>query len=223
LKIKVNLKITTNTPICVGSGIPKTGLQVDKATTKDKDGNLIIPASTIKGKIRANCEKLLKALNNNIVCESPKSENMCPNSPFIKNPPCPVCRIFGSSFYRSNLFFKDAVWKEQIEDKNLLLEVRPGVVISRKRRTVEEGLLYFTETSASGLKPIFISEVEGELRNEKELALLIAGIKFINSFGGGKSRGLGWSEINYDIYVDNKSYPENNLHNYMEDLYKWEE
>jgi CRISPR/Cas system CSM-associated protein Csm3 (group 7 of RAMP superfamily) len=223
LKIKINLKITADTPVCIASGTPKAGLHIHKATTKDKDDNLIIPASTIKGRIRAHCEKLLKALNHNLVCESPKSENMCPNSHIIKNPPCPVCRVFGSSFYRSNLFFEDAVWNVKIEDKNLLLEVRPGAGISRKRKTVEERLLYFTETSASGLKPQFISMIEGNLRNVKELALLIAGMKFINSFGAAKSRGLGWSKIDYGIEVEGKGYPEDNLHKCMEELDKWEE
>jgi len=72
---------------------------------------------------------------------------------------------------------------------------RPGIGVNRRRGVVKEQLLFFIETSPLGAQFHSDEAIVGEVAEEKYLQLLLAGLFFIKSWGGCRSRGLGWAEI----------------------------
>jgi CRISPR/Cas system CSM-associated protein Csm3 (group 7 of RAMP superfamily) len=65
-----------NTALCVGAG-GSSGSLADKPIVRNAEDNLLIPASQVKGRLRHECEKIVRGLHWS-VCESPKPQNMCP-------------------------------------------------------------------------------------------------------------------------------------------------
>lgn len=206
LEVKLNLKIST--ALMIAGGEMASRLGIDKATVKNRNGRLIIPASTIKGKLRDECQRILKGLNpNEFTCTPPKANFMCPQ-PYINGETdveiCPICKIFGSPWKTSPLFFSDLVLKnhefdpEQEEGKPRNTTVKIGVAIDRHTHTARDKSLYYLETSPQGY-PIDLSKetsIKGEVESEKDAALLYAGIQSLFNIGGSKSVGLGWIEGN---------------------------
>lgn len=196
--VDINVSLEINTALCIGSGVSASTLGADKLTLKDKDGNLLIPASTFKGRLRSRCEKILSSIGIEI-CQPPVPENMCPHY-FLKHNGteyyCPICRMFGSPWKESSLRFKDFVWKAD-DWEGFNTDIRAGIAVSRRRRVVEEQKLFFTETSAPNAKPKFKGEITGKLEDKKEVALLLLGLKDIKKLGGGKTRGLGWCSVSF--------------------------
>jgi CRISPR/Cas system CSM-associated protein Csm3 (group 7 of RAMP superfamily) len=206
MRLEAQLEIKTRSALSIG-GLAPSGMGIDKGMVRDNEGQMIIPASTIKGKLRSECERILRSINPDIVCRPPRAEDMCPHYelPLQKNKPiyerelCPVCKLFGTNGSKARLYFSDAKLnrtepeKEQL--KGLDSQPRPGVTISRRRKTAEDERLYFIETSASNAGFIFTGKVNGDIDSNKEAALLLAGIYSIVAIGGGKSRGIGWVGI----------------------------
>ncbi|GGA44820.1 RAMP superfamily CRISPR-associated protein [Okeania sp. KiyG1] len=69
-----------DTALCVGSG-GSSGSLADKPIIRNAEGNLLIPGSQIKGRLRHECEKIARGLNW-AICESPNPETMCPKNHF---------------------------------------------------------------------------------------------------------------------------------------------
>jgi CRISPR/Cas system CSM-associated protein Csm3 (group 7 of RAMP superfamily) len=214
----IELVAVINTALCVGAG-GSSGSLADKPILKDAQGQLVIPASQLKGRLRHECEKLARALSWP-VCESPTAQRMCPqrasqsqelfntNSYKLKKRPdqthCLICQIFGNPALPARLQLSDLVCKEPPE--NLPEVLRPGVSINRQRRTAEDQKLYFLETSPAnaGLK------FEGSLQLQPPWplvegipapfakALVLAGLGHIHALGGGKSTGLGWLQWEFN-------------------------
>lgn len=203
--VEIPLSLTIDTALCVGAG-GSTGSLADKPIIRNAQGQLLIPGSQLKGRLRHECEKLARGLGWP-VCQSPKAETMCPRHPNqsefhisqyrLNNLPvgqeyhCIICQIFGNPVLPSRIIFDDLICPESPE--NLPSEVlRPGVTINRRRQTAEDQKLYFLETSPAA-KLTFSGTLE-LLRNSPEFAkpLLLAGLHHIHALGGSKSTGLGW-------------------------------
>ncbi|MYA99309.1 CRISPR-associated protein Csm3, partial [Candidatus Poribacteria bacterium] len=192
---------TIDTALCIGdSGAGETG--ADKSTVKTSDGQLYIPASTLKGIWRHACEVIARS-HPHFVCNSPRAENMCPrpeeelekeNTEAMQNNHCIICQIFGSPSSESRIFISDLTL-----DKDLGAEttaIRSGVTINRSRRVAEDQRLYFTETSHPNAKFEFSGDVTiGKDITDEQIKLLSAGLKYIHAIGSGKTRGLGWISI----------------------------
>ena len=203
MKLEAKLEFRITTALLIAGGEISSGLGIDKATIRDKDGKLIIPASTIKGKLRDECQRILVGLNPNIfVCMPPRAEAMCPQ-PFIDKKQnsvrcCPICEIFGSPWDPCPLYFSDLIVTS--EDLNESRNIKIGVSIDRHSRTAKEKSLYYLETSPQGIEPAFINSskmskgltVHGEIKDAKHAALLYVGIQSLLNIGGSKSVGLGW-------------------------------
>lgn len=131
-------------------------------------------------------------------------------------PQCAVCAIFGSALYPSPLMFRDLIFtpatipiQSTASTRRAHLppvpqapvpgaeRVRPGIAIDRRRRTVQEEVLYLTETTDAG--EIFRGSIRGQWRATPEarslVALLVGGIQQTTRWGGGSSRGLGWASV----------------------------
>jgi CRISPR/Cas system CSM-associated protein Csm3 (group 7 of RAMP superfamily) len=217
-----NLTLTAviDTALCVGAG-GSSGSLADKPILKNADGKLVIPASQVKGRLRHECEKLVRALGWPI-CESPVAETMCPQRTgvsgnfqrseyHLRDAPrqpdgspqrhCLICQLFGNPTLPSRLQFSDLVCIEHPD--NIPEVLRPGVTINRRRRTAEDQKLYFLETSPANvglkfegkilLRPRWKLAAEFETESpDFARALLLAGLHHIHALGGSKSTGLGW-------------------------------
>ncbi|PSF37381.1 CRISPR-associated protein Csm3 [Aphanothece hegewaldii CCALA 016] len=198
-----------DTALCVGAG-GSSGSLADKPIVRNAEGNLLIPASQFKGRLRHECEKIANGLLWPI-CESPQPQTMCPQRAGLEKNfereeykfndkedtayHCLICQIFGNPVLQSRLRCDDLVCTEH--PNNLPEVLRSGVTINRRRRTAEEKKLYFLETSPVNAQLRF----EGDIhilpdwtsdRPDYAKALIWAGLRRIYALGGGKSVGLGW-------------------------------
>jgi CRISPR/Cas system CSM-associated protein Csm3 (group 7 of RAMP superfamily) len=200
MKLEVKLELKINTALMIAGGEMASRLGIDKATIKNKQGNLIISASSIKGKLRDECQRILLGLYpDTFTCIPPRAENMCPQS-FIKGESngveyCHICKIFGSPWKTSPLFFSDLILTEFPKDiRNTTVKI--GVAIDRYTHTVRDKSLYYLETSPQGYESLFSSKtsIRGEIESKSDAALLYLGIQSLFNIGGSKSVGLGWIE-----------------------------
>lgn len=193
-----------DTALCVGAG-GSSGSLADKPIVRNAEGNLLIPGSQIKGRLRHECEKIARGLGWKI-SESPSPGNMVirrdkePNifgrseyevSGYDETYHCLISQIFGDPVLPSRVIFEDLICTE--EPENLAEFIRPGVTINRRRGTAEEKKLYFLETSPPNVSLRFKGEIH-LLPNCPSYAkpLMLAGFKHIHALGGSKSAGLGW-------------------------------
>jgi CRISPR/Cas system CSM-associated protein Csm3 (group 7 of RAMP superfamily) len=200
MEVMIHLEFHPVNSIFIGGGSPAPGWGIDKGTMKRLDGCLVIPGSTVKGRLRNECERIAFALKKEI-CLAPQPAKMCPQ--YFLNcgkqaDYCIICRIFGSPWFPGRLYFSDLVWNRPEEWKEnewkdiTKTQVRPGVSISRYLGIKREEKLFFTETSLAGADVIFEGCIEGDLENKQHLALLLSGLRTLFAVGGIKSRGPGW-------------------------------
>ncbi|PHM10367.1 RAMP superfamily CRISPR-associated protein [Nostoc sp. 'Peltigera malacea cyanobiont' DB3992] len=203
-------KITAiiDSALCVGAG-GSSGSLADKPIVRNSERNLLIPGSQIKGRVRHECEKLLRGLGWEIA-ESPNAGRMVIRR---DNPPakfnrdeykipgyedtyhCLASQTFGDPVLPSRVIFDDLICTE--EPENLFEVLRPGVTINRRRRIAEEKKLYFLETSPANAQLQFKGEIHIQPsltpeRPDYAKVLILAGLRQIYALGGSKSAGLGW-------------------------------
>lgn len=200
---RFELTAVIDTALCIGAG-GSTGSLADKPIVRNTEGRLIIPGSHLKGRLRHECEKIARALglpvSQSIQFQGQPSEL----SATSERPLCIISQIFGNPAQPSNLLFDDLICT--VEPASLSPEViRPGVTISRRRRTAEDQKLYFLETSPANLKLEFKGEIH--LITHPSIAfppftaaLIVAGLKHIHALGGSKSAGLGW--LTWQLPID---------------------
>lgn len=204
--LEINFEIITQSAFFIGSGLGIAGI-VDRGCLKDNKGFIYIPGSSIKGKVRYYTKRLVQQpyfKTTLPICETLTNPEICKFEP-----PCVICRLFGSRYTEGALNFLDAKLNKEFQSiikKNNPLDIkyqtslRSNNKINRYTRTTEEGHLFTTETGEYGF--IFNGKITGNLGGiviEKvpiELAVLLAGIRLVDSIGGQKSRGLGKCNVN---------------------------
>lgn len=202
MEILVQVRVTLDTPINVGSGV-SGDIFTNKAMVKDHAGLPLIPGSSLKGRLRHHCEQLASSLGlEPRPCGSPVAEAMCQPDPDKGDAIaqlCPACRLFGSPWYPGPLAFSDFVLVEPAflreSQAYARTTVRSGVGISRRRRVAEDRLLYTTEVFQPGNILIMEGEIGGQLQNEQDLALLVASLDALFTLGSNKTRGMGWCRL----------------------------
>ncbi|MBE9063119.1 RAMP superfamily CRISPR-associated protein [cf. Phormidesmis sp. LEGE 11477] len=180
----IELAAVVETALCVGAG-GSSGSLADKPILKNSQGQLVIPASQVKGRLRHECEKLVRSLQWP-VCKSPVATTMCPQrlgqsdtdfdlpSYRLREPigqthrdrepgyqpqtHCLICQLFGNPALPARLQFSDLVCTEP--EENIPEVLRPGVSINRRRRTAEESKLYFLETSPANASLRFEGSIQ---------------------------------------------------------------
>ncbi|MBD2435564.1 RAMP superfamily CRISPR-associated protein [Nostoc sp. FACHB-110] len=198
----INLTAVIDTALCVGAG-GSDGSLADKPIVRNAKGQLIIPASQLKGRLRHECEKIARGLGWQIF-DSPKAETLRPkdeevDSRFLeeyqvegyKGYHCLISQIFGNPVLPSRIVVDDLICP--IEKDDLPEVLRPGVTINRRRHTAEDNKLYFLETSPVNNKLEFIGHIhllpDCPIQTKP---LVLAGLRHIHALGGSKSAGLGW-------------------------------
>ncbi len=222
MRVEIKLRVIFKTPFCVGSGAMADSL-AHKPMLKDAHRLPILPGSTLKGRLRHECERIVRSLtdDDNAVCHGPAPHGMCPLDParlgHQDRKACPVCQVFGSPWLPSALRFSDLRWTlaEELADEPLpVTDLRYGVSLRRARRVAEEDRLFTTETFAPTRETTYVGQVVGHFPDDDserywQVALVLAGLRAITSLGGGRSRGLGWCHIEAQAYdvLDGDRFP----------------
>lgn len=191
----------------VGAASPVSAA-IDRATLRWRAtgqglGFPYLPGTSLKGKLRNECERILGAIAPGSCCITGDPESMCPHARTTEAPEgyCPVCRIFGGNGRQAPLVFGDALPEPDV--RQLLSRVpyfRAGIGINRKTGSVLEQRLFFTEIAPAGLE--LSQRVSGLLPELRHVALLAAGYRTLFAVGGNKSRGSGWCRVELKLTVD---------------------
>jgi len=208
LEARLELSVRFETPLNIGGyGAPTF---VDRPFRRDAHGWPYIPASTLKGRLRHECERLVQAMQARgyWVCGSPMPAHMCPNYPPRRGEICTVCAIFGSPWEKGKIWPQDLPLSEPEEltrawergEDAPLSTARFGVSLSRRRRVAEDARLFTTELFLPGVPLVFGGAWEGKL-TFRQLALIEAGFGAITALGRGKTGGLGWCKVTVESQV----------------------
>ena len=192
--IDLPITIYMLSPLHIGTGCAR-GL-VDRTVMRDGEGNVYLPGSSLKGRLRDACERLAGRYGLH-VCHAPRATDMC-----RIGSPCLVCRVFGTPGRESGLIIDNGrlsgEWAETVKRGFGQTESRTQVQISRARGVAAEGRLFTSEFAAEGL--VFETRISGQMdvtlaMDEPglycETLLLLGGVKMVETLGGGNSRGIG--------------------------------
>ena len=179
----------------------------DSPAVLTPEGEPFIPGSSFKGVFRSTVEKLVGALPNQTTCSL--FEGNCPTvvqdkfnsrrrngnwseaklAGFLDDELCDTCKLFGSPFSASKIFFTDLYVDEWAE----ATQVRYGVAIDRDSERARDQLLYDYEVVSVG--STFKMEIALEDPSDTDLGLACVGLnEFVSGMGGiggMRSRGLG--------------------------------
>jgi len=204
------LIITVEGPLHIGTGYDR-GL-IQRTVIRDAKGNVYIPGSSLKGKVRNACENLARRAGLK-VCGAPRPETMCGGRLTER---CLVCRIFGTPGDNTpdgrQLFWYDAYLTKEWRKSTTVrgqpeawpvgqTMARTQVQLSRARGMAAENRLYTSEFAIPGLE--FSGRVSGWLQATPcsigvgyyEVNLLLAGLQLVETLGGARSRGAGRCKI----------------------------
>ncbi len=190
--------LTFRTPVSIFSGLGIAGL-VDRTVVRDSKGVPYIPGSTVKGRLRFFAERLLRTTT--VPPEYRIHELDQPTCKDIQTA-CTFCRIFGSPAIPSQLAVGHATleppWRELfsqllLTDRNPVVrpdvEIRPGIALSRFRRTTLSDHLFFDEAvpAVTFAGSLFLQKevTDGELR------VLVGVGKLVDALGARKAAGRG--------------------------------
>lgn len=192
--LRLTLNIHCETPINIG-GYGAEAF-VDRPFRRDSEGWPFIPASSLKGRLRHECERMARALGEQ-VCDGPDPRRMCRPGRDTEEASdggvCTVCRIFGAPWIAGRVYPTDLLLQrpQELRDRLPASTVRYNVSISRRRRVAEDARLFTTELFLPGIPLDFRGEWEADL-SWAELALMEAGLGAIVALGRGKTGGMGW-------------------------------
>lgn len=192
--------LTFRAPVGVFTGLGIAGL-VDRTVVRDVDGVPWIPGSTVKGRWRFFAERLLLS----------GADELAPlwhhevKGPHCKNlsEACTLCRLFGNPSLPSLLRVGQASlgepWREVVRalleaDRNPVVrpdvEVRPGIALSRRRRSALPDHLFQDEAAPAGLRFEGTLLLSPGVSPEEEAFLRGAG-KLVDALGARKATGRG--------------------------------
>jgi CRISPR/Cas system CSM-associated protein Csm3 (group 7 of RAMP superfamily) len=199
MRFRIDLRVHFDGAFNVGSGA-MGGSLAQRPMLTNWHGLPVVPASSFKGRLRHTCKQLAEAMGQE-TCDDPVAEAMC--QPGEDEKFCLICRLFGSPWLESPLTFTDLTLVEPAFLAEARMpprtSLRYGVGLSRRRRVAQEQLLYTTEVFLPGGTVTLEGEISGQL-DEKDLGLLVAGLENLLALGGGKTSGMGWCELEFELY-----------------------
>ncbi len=196
---QIPLLITIDSPLALSTGF-RRGL-IHRTVERDSEGFAYIPASSLKGRVRYACEQIARQIGLR-VCRAPRPGGMCS----AHTNPCLVCRVFGSPGRGSALRWQDArltqAYKNIFADeitRRAQFYTRTQVQLSRTLGVAAPDHLFTGELTIENLTFesaitgwLDVTPIAGDDRNGGyELLLLLAGLRLVNTLGGGNSRGSG--------------------------------
>lgn len=205
---KFSLTITTTGPVLIRSGqATLTGPDMAPVLTyRNGQREVFFPGTSLKGVVRSHLEKVSRTLNEKAIC-NPFDKTFCGEKlqerkrrEFKNNPlpndlayreSCPICRLFGSTFYTGRISISDAYLTEP--NRPLPTELRDGVGIDRLTGGAAHGAKFDLEAVSSDVA----FETQVYLRNFEvwQLGMLLLAVKDMADglirLGSGTSRGFG--------------------------------
>lgn len=191
--------LTFISPVAVASGLGIAGL-VDRTVVRDAQGLPFIPGSSVKGRLRFFAERALAVPGApEGIWHHPPTQPLCKN----RENACTVCRLFGNSSIPALLKVGqgeiEANWRPLL--LNLLsthrnpvvradAELRPGVALSRGRRTALPDHLFFDEAVPAGIPFAGPLCLERGVTEAEERFLVLVGT-LVDALGGRKAAGRG--------------------------------
>ena len=170
--------------------------------------SVYLPGSSLKGAIRAHCERIVRTLGGNVTaCDPLKTTSPCrnletENSATLYKNTCTVCQIFGSTEISAHARIADAY---PVNPEEIRREERNGVAIDRVYGSVAVGPFNF-EVLTSGE---FKTTIHVKNFTTPQLALIALAIRDFDQqrvgLGFAKSRGLG--QVNMKVNSVEIRYP----------------
>jgi len=200
-------KLELKSGMHIGGG--QTNLRgTDSPVVLTPEGDPFIPGSSFNGVFRSTVEKLVNVIPHRSTCFL-FFEGDCPTTKqedfnnqrrgsswsetqlvkILKKELCDTCKLFGSPYAASKVFFSDLYVEEWAEATQL----RDGVAIDRDSERAVDRLKYDYEVISGG--SIFKMEIVLESPSDIDLGLVCIGLsEFVSGMagiGGMRSRGLG--------------------------------
>ncbi len=193
--LKITLRFTWRTAFHTTGNRWRWG--ADKALARRYDGTYVLPATSLKGALREQAERLLRGHVH--ICTAPAPAQMCQDPNHL----CLVCRVFGNPKRPAPLRFTDM----DLDQKPETTRIRAGVAISRRRRAAVPQRLYFVETTTPDFMEAHPTTLDGFFREREEAeeaaALVMLAVRALPALGAGRSRGLGWlTEAQAECQID---------------------
>lgn len=170
--------------------------------------SVYLPGSSLKGAIRAHCERIGRTIGGNITaCDPLKADSSCrtleeENSAALYRNTCPICQIFGSTEISAHAYIADAYPTNPAEIRR---EERNGVAIDRVFGSVAVGPFNFEVITAGE----FTTTISVKNFTTAQLALIALAIRDFDEqrigIGFAKSRGLG--QVNMKVKKVKIRYP----------------
>lgn len=209
----IRLRIVPTGPILIKSGIPTlSGPDMAFVTTwRNGRQEMYLPGSSLKGVLRSHAERIARTLSPAASCnpfkdandpeafcgacfearKKAKTEQKGLDNPTVYSDSCPICRLFGSTWYSGRLATEDAY----AIDGAPRPEQRDGVGIDRFTGGAAQGAKFDLEVVTSGTFITHLHLRNFELWQLGLLGFLVADLKDrLIRVGTGKSRGLGQIE-----------------------------
>jgi len=183
-QLELTMALEFATPVhTTGSG---WALHVDRPTARGADGQVVIPATSLKGALRAAAVQVLGALGVP-ACSGSIPGSLCTDPARL----CLVCRVFGHPRRRAPIRFTDARPASVVETR-----VRPSVAISRARRAAFEQRLFAIEVADPTGAERWQARAAGRFGDPQPArdaaALIWLAARARPTLGGGVARGVGW-------------------------------
>ena len=173
------------------------------------DRSVYLPGSSLKGAIRAHCERIVRTVGGRVsACDPVKQDSRCrkleeENSATLYKETCTICKIFGSTNISARANITDAYLVDPSEIK---LEERNGVAIDRIFGSAVPGALFNFQVLTAGT---FTSTINLKNFTTPQLALIALAIRDFDEqrvgIGFAKSRGLG--QVNMKVNKVKINYP----------------
>jgi CRISPR-associated protein Csx10 len=204
---EIKYSLIFRTPVSIFSGLAIAGL-VDRMVMRNNEGLPYLPGSSVKGRWRFFAERLLRSdgLPEGLRIHGTK-EPLCKEAASA----CTLCKLFGNSAIPGMIQVGQAELDDSQKPLFLALldrnrnpvvypdtEIRPGIAISRTRRTTLEDHLFFDEAVPSSVT--FSGKVrvnDAVVAIEKQL--LSAAGRLVDRIGGRKAIGRGALENGIQI------------------------
>ncbi len=195
MKIVYDVSITLHSAMHINGGTNADGVRVMVQT----DGKAYIPATLFKGMVRENFDKLISLMAADEVLQ-PQLTAACSNKKNSAAPcNCPTCTMFGKAGFQRSRVYVDNMETEQ----ELCYSLRTNVALDRYLCAAKESALVTTqivEPKDKAQKPVvFSGQVTVWLPTDCHAAIPLcirSAMEMIRVIGHGKSRGLGFVEVN---------------------------
>ncbi len=203
----IELVIEPDGPILIkagdtGADPTRPDMEFVRTIHPNGERTVYLPGSSLKGMLRAHCERIVRSLQGEAAACNPFGDESC--SQKLKqdmdgvtayNGSCVICRLFGNTVVAGHLRTADAYPEDPTQVK---LEERNGVAIDRIFGSVAVGPFNF-EVAIGGKFKTRLALHNFSLAQLALVGLALRDLKLGRvSIGFGKSRGLGRVKVDFE-------------------------